>query len=96
MATKLDDPGLAPYDDEQEVEWDPMGLEAPRPDRGAGPGRRRRLGRTVTPRLVLGMLLLVLLAVVVCWGVQRILLPPVAAPTPTAMVVFSSAVAFPG
>jgi len=50
---------------------------------------RRRLGRTATPRLALGLALLGLLAVAVWWGVQAILLPPVATATPTAMVTLA-------
>ncbi len=88
MASEFDRSGLLAYDEEQE-EWDAEGLEAAPPVRRAVSRGRGRLGRTLTLRGVLGLLLLVLLAVAVWWGVQTILLSPAPTPTPTAIATLA-------
>jgi len=88
MASEFDRSGLLSYDEEQE-EWGTEGLEPAPPVRRPVSRGRRRMGRTLTLRGVLGLLLLVLLAVAVWWGVQTILLSPAPAYTPTVIATLA-------
>lgn len=84
-----DDSAFVTYDEEPPESLEPQSEEASSGSDHSAAGGRRRLGRAATPRLALGLVLLGLLAVVVWWGVQTILLPPVATATPTAMVTLA-------
>ncbi|MBC8448771.1 MAG: SH3 domain-containing protein [Chloroflexi bacterium] len=94
MQNEFDRPELPPYEDEVE-EWTPeevaWGVDEPeqpgiypRVARAGSSRSRRRLGRSMTLRGLLGLLLLLLLAVAVWWGARMIFPPAEATPTPAA------------
>ena len=84
-----DDSAFVTFDEDVDELLEPDSEEDSSVSQDSATDGRRRLGRTATPRLALGLVLLGLLAVVVWWGVQTILLPPVAMATPTAMVTLA-------
>ena len=87
MATEFGEP-LHSSEDDRESAWSEEESTS-----SAGGGRssrkRGRLGRSVTPRLVLGLALLLILAAAVWWGVQTVLLPPVPTATPTSIATLA-------
>ena len=84
-----DDSAFVTFDEDVVDPLEPESEEDSSVSQDSATDGRRRLGRTATPRLALGLVLLGLLAVVVWWGVQTILLPPLATATPTAMVTLA-------
>lgn len=93
MQNGPDRPAFPPYEDE--AEWTPEEVtgEADEPEQagvypratraGFRPGRRR-LGRSMTLRGLLALLVLLLLAIVLWWSARALFPPPVTTPSPAA------------